>query len=385
MKKTNVPALTVSASVLLIMLALLFGACDSTEQADATWQQQFDISIPDFDNVYPDRDAALAAGGGWYWTMNEDFSSYRAIEEFLFHPVNNPGSMWAASQHGVRIPPMADQGSRDFANWIDPEKGNFWCDDMVVLHSDSRNPHNNFIRIQARQFTPDYPHNCSQGICPAVGRMSSGIETRTTSELTDGRYRGQLFSQAFGFFEAEVMFPNADGLWSAFWLQSVSMGKVGNGGMDGAEIDIFESSFRRAWIERGENLVGACSHWDGYGEHHRFTDTRQRVDATLYDGHWHRFALKWTPWEYVFYVNDVPFYAADWGGVSRVAQYVRLTTELSNSEEGKIGPYGQPLGLFRPNASGNTDFLVNAIRMLQHTDFAEHARPDDYFEDIREL
>ena len=365
----------------ILTIAIIL-ACTFVLNACTSWQKRFNTYAPDFDRlrgdstqyVYDTKEQALAAGGGWFWTVNEDFSGYQNLDEFLFHPESNPYSPWVSSPHSHRIMPeldrLAGRTRADYELWQYPQYGNWWCEDMLRLHTDPKNPKNNFIRIQARQFTQANPHVCSKNICPAAGRMSSGIETRLNPNITDGSFNGE---QAFGFYEAEVLIPNADGLWSAFWLQARTMGNIGNDGRDGSEIDIFESSFRRAWLDRGENLVGICVHWDGYAEHHRSEGRILPVSDNLYDSSWHTFALKWTPWEYVFYVNGVAVYASDWGGISRVNQYMRFTTEVSNWDDfSKMGPYGQPLGFFRPNAAGNTDFLINSVRVLQHTDFLEH-------------
>ena len=70
-----------------------------------------------------------------------------------------------------------------------------------------------------------------------------------------------LFGQAFGYFEARVKFPDTDGLWSAFWLQSSNQRKVASEGVDGTEIDIFESAFRRSKTSK----MGHALLWNGYG------------------------------------------------------------------------------------------------------------------------
>lgn len=89
-------------------------------------------------------------------------------------------------------------------------------------------------------------HVCS-GDCPKAGRFTGGIETRRIvgdSNNNKGTNDELQFSQAFGYFEVRVKFPDADGLWSAFWLQSPNMRKISNAGLDGTEIDVFESAFR---------------------------------------------------------------------------------------------------------------------------------------------
>ena len=51
-----------------------------------------------------------------------------------------------------------------------------------------------------------------------------------------------LFEQTFGYFEIRCVLPKGEGMWSAFWLlPEDSSHTVGNGGLDGAELDVMES------------------------------------------------------------------------------------------------------------------------------------------------
>jgi beta-glucanase (GH16 family) len=63
----------------------------------------------------------------------------------------------------------------------------------------------------------------------------------------DGRYldacvrtRGK-FEHAQGFYTARVKFQSEPGHWSAFWLYAPCVGQVGEGGVNGAEIEIMET------------------------------------------------------------------------------------------------------------------------------------------------
>jgi hypothetical protein len=106
-----------------------------------------------------------------------------------------------------------------------------------------------------------------------------------------------LFQQAFGRFEALVLFPRPQGHWFAFWLENPDVGRVDGSGRDGTEIDVVE----RAWLV---DQVQHTLHWDGYDEAHRSAE--QKVTGHgLNDRGWHVFRLDWYPDEYVFYVDGV--------------------------------------------------------------------------------
>lgn len=55
---------------------------------------------------------------------------------------------------------------------------------------------------------------------------------------TDGCVTTQgKFEHAFGYYVARVKFQRQPGHWSAFWINGTGIGKVGDGGRDGTEID----------------------------------------------------------------------------------------------------------------------------------------------------
>jgi len=53
------------------------------------------------------------------------------------------------------------------------------------------------------------------------------------------RTRGK-FERAFGYYVARIKFQKEEGHWSAFWMFTPGVGKIGNEGRDGTEIDIME-------------------------------------------------------------------------------------------------------------------------------------------------
>ena len=86
------------------------------------------------------------------------------------------------------------------------------------------------------------------------------------------------FEHSFGYYVARVKFQKQPGHWSAFWINGVGIGKVGNGGRDGTEIDIME----KPWLD---DRVQHTFHWDGYGEHHKSEGKVVKVPGVM-EG-WH--------------------------------------------------------------------------------------------------
>ncbi|MEG1963834.1 MAG: family 16 glycosylhydrolase [Clostridia bacterium] len=311
--------LSIIATIAILGTATLglIGCEYHTDNSDE-WKTKFDISNPVVDNA--GADVASANTQGWYSTMQEDFDGEKLNE------------LWSPSPHGLRY-------------------NGHWCDDMVSLS-------NGTAIIKAVKKTD---HKCSSAICPSDGYFTSGIETQ---KKVEGK-TVSLFEQAFGYFETKVKFPNSGGMWSAFWLQTKSMGKIGNQGMDGSEIDIYESSFIN-----NRTKVGHCIHFDGYGKHHKGGQSVREAGSDLYEGY-HTFALKWTPNEYVFYVDGVANWATDFGGICRVPAYIRLTNEIRPNE---VGPYGQKVGEFTGD-----DFKIDYVKVYQNVNYLNEIKsPADF-------
>ncbi len=147
------------------------------------------------------------------------------------------------------------------------------------------------------------------------------LRTRKDGDrYTCGAIRTQgKFEHAFGYYVARCKMPKEPGHWPAFWMMCPGVGKVGNGGRDGTEIDVVEIPWRTGKVTF--NL-----HWDGYGKDHRSAGTNTTI-AALTEG-FHDYALLWTPEEYCVYVDGQEVWRTKAGGVSQVPEYLKLTEEI---------------------------------------------------------
>lgn len=317
-------------TILLIAVALFsFTACN---KKDDWHSHDWDLSLPELG-----RD-------GWYEVLNDTFDDNVLPEH------------WTYSPHGVRW----ESDNKNQAN------ANYWCDDMVSLRDGQ-------VIVKAAQASD---HNCSSSICPNAARLSGGIETRrilapdSSGDSTKGGNDDILFAQAYGYYEARVKFPDANGLWSAFWLQSSNQRKVGSEGCDGTEIDIFESAFRK----NNPKKMGHALLWDGYGKYSKVEGYITKLDYSLY-GDFHTFALKWTPWYYVFYIDGKPTWATNAGGVSKVAQFLRLTVEVDAGD--KWGPHGMRIGAFKYDTP--PEFIIDYVKVYQNENYEKYIIDDELF------
>ncbi len=142
---------------------------------------------------------------------------------------------------------------------------------------------------------------------------------REGNKFYDGcvRTRGR-FEHAFGYYVARIRLQKSRGHWTAFWLMGPGVGRVGDGGRDGTEIDIME----KPWID---DRVQHTLHWDGYGRHHRSKGHVSRHPGIMQG--FHTFALLWTPKEYVFYVDGAECWRTRAGGVCQTPLYIKLSDE----------------------------------------------------------
>jgi beta-glucanase (GH16 family) len=155
------------------------------------------------------------------------------------------------------------------------------------------------------------------------------------------RTRGK-FERAFGYYVARVKLQEQPGHWTAFWLYNSSVGRIGDEGRDGTEIDIMEKPWR-------DGRVQHALHWDGYGKHHESKGQVAHVPGVM-DG-WHTFSIWWKPDEYIFYVDGKETWRTSAGGVCQVPLYIKLSDE--------IGDWAVDIG----EASLPDRFLVDYVRV----------------------
>lgn len=328
---------------------MLFGC---SKKDDDSWKtdERYDLSVP------------VLGQDGWYLVFEDDFNGSALNENIIFgEKYTGNREIWTTSPHAIRWASNDDNK---------PEQACWWCPEMVEVKDSNAVIHSRY----------EESHVCD-GDCPAQGRFTSGIETRLiTGDNNDNKGTADtlLFAQAFGYFECRVKLPKSQGLWSAFWLQSSNMRKVGNDGEDGTEIDVYESAFLNSKSSR----MGHALLWDGYGKDGRVADYIGELEQDLYDGY-HTFALKWTPDYYVFYIDGKATWATDAGGVSKVQEFLRLTVEIDAGDG--WGPHGQKIGQFSHNNEDNDDFLIDYVKVWQNENYEQYIKSDDAFEGSLDL
>lgn len=143
------------------------------------------------------------------------------------------------------------------------------------------------------------------------------------------------FMHRYGFYECRCKFQKSCGWWSAFWLQSPTIGASFNAEYSGVECDIMECFHP----ERNEATSGNIH--GGYGRDYKSVARVHYNYAETPDG-FHRFAVDWNADGYVFYCDGkvVSRQSPSDGPVSRVEQFILLTTEPQGyrNKESKPSP-----------------------------------------------
>lgn len=177
-----------------------------------------------------------------------------------------------------------------------------------------------------------------------------------------------LYYQRYGYFEVRCILPKGAGLWAAFWMLCGGMSHVDGTGLDGAEIDIFESPFS---TDRYSRRVSSNIHIDGYGEDLKSMHVCEPyiLINNPYE-EFNTYGLEWNEYGYTFYVNGIKTGESNFGGASQTPEYMILSVEVGgeNAEPGASWASGALSADEAP-----TDFIIDYVRAYQYKPGAEPA------------
>lgn len=247
--------------------------------------------------------------------------------------------VWADEFDGTALDASKWTGFRCGADTAVVRQGGWWHTDFATVQDGN-------LRIAAR-----YCENGYKGGKP--GWYSCGL-------CTTG-----LFEQTCGYFETRCILPKGVGLWSAFWMLPQDFSHtVGNGGTDGAELDIFESPNYHYKLSDNVNVVTSNIHIDGYGKEEQSECVATPfIEANDPYETFNTYGVEWNEKEYIFYINGVETGRSAFGGTSRVPEYLLLTLEVG----GVNGVAGESWAgdALSPDAQP-TDFVVDYVRAYQY-------------------
>ena len=164
----------------------------------------------------------------------------------------------------------------------------------------------------------------------AVSLDGNGILVMTTYNEEDRFIDGCITSKGlvdimekpYGFYTIRIKLHSQQGHWPAFWMMAGDVGSIENGGVDGAEIDIFEKPTL-------DNMVQQTIHWDGYDPEYHQSSARKVYLPGVMEG-WHTFSLWWTPDKYFYYVDGVKTWSHNYGGICQKPGELIISDEIGS-------------------------------------------------------
>ena len=172
-----------------------------------------------------------------------------------------------------------------------------------------------------------------------------------------GKLPNPPFMHRYGYYEVRCKLQKDSNWWSAFWIQSPSIGTTYDPAWSGVEVDIMEHF--------GNRNVTSGNFYGGYGPDLK-QDARVRYglrnEAADSADEYHRFGLLWTENEYVFYCDGKET-ARTSGPISKVPQFILLSTEVQGYRHGN--------GLMHREGAESClgdSFVVDYVRVFDKVD-----------------
>ena len=185
--------------------------------------------------------------------------------------------------------------------------------------------------------------------------FEEGLDGGPAGYYTYGMDTRNSLNQTYGYFECRCILPRGYDIWGAFWLYCDGVADVTEKGVNGAELDVFESLY---YDERQRNMVSSNIHIDGYNEAHQALGSRKYLVKGDPYAEFNTYGMEWNSDGYTFYINGVKSFSTDWGGVSAVPEFLILSVEVGGTD-------GVPSG---NNLKGidSSEFIVDYVRVYQY-------------------
>lgn len=137
-----------------------------------------------------------------------------------------------------------------------------------------------------------------------------------------------------GYFEIRCICNKGDDFWSAFWIQADHPYDhiISNGGIGGAELDIFESITKYDSKPFMKNAVTCTIHCNGGDDDVENIDSRciGKFRGKNIHEEYNTYGLEWTENEYIFYINGVEAGRTSFeNGVSQVEEHICVSLCMS--------------------------------------------------------
>ncbi len=140
----------------------------------------------------------------------------------------------------------------------------------------------------------------------------------------------KTFRSRYGYWEARIQWSDTNGMWSAFWMQSPTMGAhLHDPQTSGSEIDMAEHRYVDKTTNNIANQVQVNLHWNGYGPATKSSGSGN-VGDQLANG-FHTYGFLWTPHSYSFRIDGNQIYNGGHAPVSHSTEWVALSSEVDDT------------------------------------------------------
>ena len=185
--------------------------------------------------------------------------------------------------------------------------------------------------------------------------MPLGLDGGPAGYYTYGMDTRGVVEQTYGYFEVRCILPKGHDLWGAFWLYCDGVADLSDLGVNGAELDVFESPY---YDSRRPNTVSSNIHIDGYGDKHQALGAHKYLVKGDPYSEFNTYGMEWNPEGYTFYINGVKSFSTSWGGVSTVPEFLILSVEVG-------GTNGVPSTDYLKGVD-SSEFVVDYVRAYQY-------------------
>jgi len=176
---------------------------------------------------------------------------------------------------------------------------------------------------------------------------------------TDGTFRSR-----YGYWESSIKWGDTNGMWSAFWMQSPTMGaNLNDPVVSGSEIDIAEHRRVDGNTNNISNQIQVNIHWNGYGASGQ-SSGGGNVGSGLSSG-FHTYGILWTANSYSFSIDGSQVYNGGSSPVSHSTEWAILSSEVDDTSTTWAGFI--PAGGYGPLASSSTKLTVDYVRYYAPT------------------
>jgi len=211
--------------------------------------------------------------------------------------------------------------------------------------------------------------NSPSAVAVADGELSISTYTSGGTHYTGMISTQDTYPYTYGYIEARIDYDSSPGMWSAFWMQSPTMGNpIGSPNSAGTEIDICEHRKIDGSGASIDGLVVGNIHWDGYAAAHRSTGYTS-PNLGLGTGY-HIYGMEWTPTQQKFYINGVLRWTINNNAanspVSQRSEFIILSSEVDDSSTTWAGPI--PAAGYGTLATTTTKMKVDYVRVYRRAE-----------------